>query len=234
MFGNTPNGQGGGNQLGAFLRMLRQRQDAMDAELRKIGAGLLGMHKAVGDAAGQLKRIAEYGKGFEPLEWEALARQADRVVPFWYTEDLTFAAAATTMAQGVTPVLAKGYFLMTRISVTTRPTEGTLNGCYRPVSSGNPVIAGSELQAGAQVADKIDFTFRYETTNSNQYRQWGQFPGDLFYRIDGDVVLPIPDIIEPAADIVCEVTPTQAMDHACIVSVTYWGMQALNVLEAQQ
>lgn len=227
-----PNTTPENNALWQQLRGLVAKQSAFQAQLAGVAKGLTSMYPAAKSMAQSLAALAQYGKGIEPVEWEALARRAERVIPFFYVTNIDIEAADETEQQGIVGVTQEGYFLASRLSCAFRPTGGDHVGKFRPVSSGNPVIAGAELQAGSDVADKMDFLLDYSVGSAQRHRMNNPMPGDLFYRIDGDVILPIPDIWMPGSDITFRITPTEAPDSDGIFTVVIWGMQCLDVLEA--
>lgn len=216
------------NHINAIAARTRQ----LGAAQAKVASDILRCHELLSAGVGKLAEIAKYAQGVEPLEWEALARQAERVIPFWYNVEINFASTSVARTQGVMTVTQEGYFLMTRLSCAWRPTIGANNGEFKPISSGNPVVAGAELQAAGEMADKFDFVFEYSEGAAQRRRQTNTIPGDLFLRQDGDFVLPTPDIFMPASVVTFSVTPTQAVDNTGVFTVTAWGMQCLNVLEA--
>jgi hypothetical protein len=184
-----------------------------------------------------LERLENLDKllvGREPTEAERLIACAAKIVPFKYNMDIVLTGAAPARTPGTVTITQEGYFLLDRISITYRVTDGQTHvGRFRPISSGNPIIAGAELQAGGNVVNKLDFLFELVEGAAQRGRQDFPIPGDVFYRNDNDgYCLGHPDVFIPASVITAYITPLAAMTDNGIATVVLDGRQLLNVVEA--
>lgn len=181
----------------------------------------------------RLERLDKLLVGREPTEVDRLISCAAKIVPFKYNIEIEIPQQAQNRIPGSVTITQEGYFLLDRIYVTYRPTEGALIGRFRPVSSGHPVIAGAELQAAAEVANKLDFLIELVEGAAQRGRQDIATPGDIFYRLDNDgYSLNHPDVFIPASVITTYITPLVATTSEGIATVTLDGRQLLNVVEA--
>jgi hypothetical protein len=183
-----------------------------------------------------LQRVESLDKllvGREPTEVDRLIACSAKIVPFKYNIDVPIVGAAPARTPGTITITQEGYFLLDRIWVTLRMTSGDNAGNYRPISSGNPTIAGAELQAGTAIGDKMDFLFELVEGAAQRGRQDFPVPGDIFYRQDEDgYALGHPDVFIPASVITVYITPLATLDNDGIASVVLDGRQLLNVVEA--
>ena len=168
--------------------------------------------------------------GRKPTYAERVVSCAEHVVPFFYIVDIAFATGATARTPGVINIDQDGYFLADRYYGAWRPTTGANAGEFKPISSGNPFVAGTELTAAANVPDKMDFVWEIVEGSSQRARQNAPIPGDILYRQDSDGYLTEPDVYPPSSTITVIITPTQAVDNAGIFSFVVQGRQCLNVL----
>lgn len=169
--------------------------------------------------------------GRRPTYAERIVACAEHVIPFFYVVDIAFATAASARTPGVINIDQEGYFLADRYYACWRPTLGANAGEFKPVSSGNPYIAGAEAIAGAEIADKMDFVWELVEGSSQRARQNAPIPGDILYRADADGYLTEPDVFPPSTTLTVVVTPTQPVDTTGTFSFVVQGRQCLNVIE---
>jgi len=169
--------------------------------------------------------------GRRPTYAERIVACAEHVIPFFYVVDIAFATAATARTPGVINIDQDGYFLADRYYACWRPTAGANAGEFKPVSSGNPYVAGAEAIAVADILGKVDFTWELVEGSSQRGRQNAPIPGDILYRGDSDGYLTEPDVFPPSTTLNVIVTPTHAVDSTGTFTFIAQGRQCLNVIE---
>lgn len=159
---------------------------------------------------------------------------AEKVIPFRYNVQIDLATGTQTRTPGAVTIDQDGWFLHDRIYASLRVTLAgdALVGRFRPMSSGNPQIAGNAAIAAAQIADTMDFVWELVEGSSQRGRQNNvPTPGDILFRQDYDGKLMHPDVFPPSSVVTVYVTPLRAVESAATLVFTLEGRQCLNVIE---
>jgi len=200
------------------------------AQFRQI---LSNFKNHIGTINSRMAHLEQLLVGKEPTQKDRLVACAAKIVPFRYNLEINFAAATTARTPGTVTITQDGYFLLDRVYACWRPTAGGNAGRFQPVSSGNPVIAGAELQAAGAIADLFNFNWELVEGAAQRTRQDIATPGDILYRTDNDGYMQkYPDIFMPASVVTAFVTPLEAVNSAGTFILVLEGRQLLNVVEA--
>ena len=159
---------------------------------------------------------------------------AEKVIPFRYNIQIDLTTNTQARTPGSVTIDQDGWFLHDRIYASLRVNLAldALDGRYRPISSGNPAIAGSAAIAGAQRADTFDFVWELVEGSSQRGRQNNvPTPGCILFRQDYDGKLMHPDVFPPASVVTVFVTPLRAVESTATLVFTLEGRQCLNVIE---
>jgi hypothetical protein len=215
-------------QTRQFLVQLRNRQEDTAVGLRKLG----NVVKAFGDPRQVLSRIdALEGRQLSFRRYTEL--NAAKTIPFVYQIQVSLTSGATDRATGAANISEEGWFFLDRLHMTWVPETGANAGRFRPISSGNPTIAGSQEVAGSAVDDTLDFFYEYSDGRAERDRQDRALPSDMLYRSDSDGILgPEGDAFGPNSTVRFYITPSVAPGTDGILYIQLQGVQCLDVLKS--
>lgn len=219
------NGNGFEQQVAKILRNSKERLNVQGGQIQ----GIQRIIKRFGSPEGLLGRI-ETLENCKLSFKEKTIREAAWTIPHTYLVNIALTAAVTRVTGNIN-VSQWGWFFAERMYICWRPSAGANINRYRPISSGNPIIAGNEAVAAGAVADTLNFLLDISEGRAQRDRQNLPVPGDVFYRIDGDGLIPGGDAYGPNSNVQFGITPTIAPTNAGTCTVVVQGIQCLNATE---
>lgn len=217
---------------------LREQINDLVYKVRKLderSSKLFDLLKLFGKPSDLLDRVTSVEALIEamrkPTFREQMIQEAAWNVPRYYSATWVFEAGDTERQPQSIVIDQEGWFFCDRIWATWRPTAGLDIGRFKPVSSGNAMIASATAGAVLYPTDILDFVWEYQEGRSQRTRQNLPIPSDILYRGDLDGFPPAGDCFGPNSTVQFNVTPTRAPENDGILQIVVAGVQTLKVLK---